>query len=658
MFSSSSPGHQKMLPRVNYFRVGSIFAEEQTSTFLAEPNNLFHPTIIAGAADFVESTTSSPRRTEEDEVDVPRPHHVVHPDDVDHINAMNDEPVDKNAHRHGGSGKSTPTPRKGAAEDLILDEGTGDHVDPQHDFFEEDTRLSSDLSYQPTPAVSSSGTGTPAESVLSADNRLTSPYTCTCCAVSRHYVALGTESGHLLLLSTRTSSEESSSGRHAAGSVGPPLNGTRRTTLQGKSSMGGNNINDVLSSTGAPGASTFYRGEDAGPPRPLGGAATTRSPSPEAAAAPPTAHRQHTSSTASTAATESRGSSSSATSSGAPSSSTRRRRGPHGQGEKGLWRTTSTAMNSTTHNIVFATRVFGKPIAAVSISEVFVLVAAEFSVKAFNVAGNGGGQQSGDFGTPAWSPAGFGEKILSVSLDPLWTQPLPRFLLGTEGGKFIVAKQHSVRKPTIDIVHQNEGPVRQVKWGPNKIAAWSNDLGVKLYHTRTQQKVSYIPLGGATVRAAPATGAVNNGGRSTMGSDEVVLGGGNGSSSGSSRRRSARATKREDHGGVVSVNSSSTHEEDNVVQPFDPARVVITWLDMQTLGIANTGEIKIAKVRDQVTAQGAVKHYCEVVSNVLMPGTQTIVGLAMVGVGRFASGKDIFFVGRLFVGYGRSYNYN
>eukprot|EP00392_Amoebophrya_sp_AT5.2_P011856 g11946.t1 len=166
------------------------------------------------------------------------------------------------------------------------------------------------------------------------------------------------------------------------------------------------------------------------------------------------------------------------------------------------------------------------------------------------------------------------ERCLSLSVDPTVDKAYPRFLnaakngfftplilLGTRG-KTLLAKKHSVRPQTIEVVHAGEGGVYCVKWGRNQIAAWTTEKGVKLLHTKTLQKISFIPL------------------------------------------------RNYEKAGVASAPGQRERSE-------------------MTLCIGNLVEIKVAKIREQVSAASASVHYfCEVVATVSMPLHERILGLA------------------------------
>ncbi|CAD7954083.1 unnamed protein product, partial [Amoebophrya sp. A25] len=194
--------------------------------------------------------------------------------------------------------------------------------------------------------------------------------------------------------------------------------------------------------------------------------------------------------------------------------------------------------------LVSEKRVFtnNRPVACVSISKNFMLAGCDFSAAVLDSQCD-----------TVWR-IDVTERCLSCAMDP-GDRQYPRFLLGTQG-KTLLAKKHSVRQPSVDVIHQGEGGVYAVKWGLNQICAWSTERGVKLLQAKTLQKISFIPC-----------------------------------------------------------------------QEHDPAMIVLSWLDLSTLCVGNSVELKLAKVREQPTASGVVHYYCEVVSTVYLPETQVVRGI-------------------------------
>lgn len=43
----------------------------------------------------------------------------------------------------------------------------------------------------------------------------------------------------------------------------------------------------------------------------------------------------------------------------------------------------------------------------------------------------------------------------------------------------------------LQVLHSGEGPIHAIKWR-GSLVAWANNLGVKLYDTSTQQRLSFI----------------------------------------------------------------------------------------------------------------------------------------------------------------------
>lgn len=50
------------------------------------------------------------------------------------------------------------------------------------------------------------------------------------------------------------------------------------------------------------------------------------------------------------------------------------------------------------------------------------------------------------------------------------------------------------------VLHSGEGPIYAIKWRGNFIA-WSNDKGVKIYDTETEQRITFIERPGSSPEA-------------------------------------------------------------------------------------------------------------------------------------------------------------
>lgn len=64
-------------------------------------------------------------------------------------------------------------------------------------------------------------------------------------------------------------------------------------------------------------------------------------------------------------------------------------------------------------------------------------------------------------------------------------------MVGGLSGELILNEKGWFGSQTKKVLHAGEGPIQTIKWRGNFIA-WANDLGVKLFDTTTQQRISYI----------------------------------------------------------------------------------------------------------------------------------------------------------------------
>ncbi len=92
--------------------------------------------------------------------------------------------------------------------------------------------------------------------------------------------------------------------------------------------------------------------------------------------------------------------------------------------------------------------------------------------------------------------------VKAVALDPGYSKRnsaqlccgglAENLVLNTKGGWFSGNKDY--------VLHKGEGPIMAIKWRSNFIA-WANNVGVKLYDARSQERIAYIERGGQGERA-------------------------------------------------------------------------------------------------------------------------------------------------------------
>ena len=86
----------------------------------------------------------------------------------------------------------------------------------------------------------------------------------------------------------------------------------------------------------------------------------------------------------------------------------------------------------------------------------------------------------------------FDRPIKAVAIDPEFSKSKKRqFVIGGMAGELILSEKGWFGNVTRKVLHAGEGPIQTIKWRSIFIA-WANDLGVKLFDTSTQQRISYI----------------------------------------------------------------------------------------------------------------------------------------------------------------------
>ncbi|CAD7932616.1 unnamed protein product [Amoebophrya sp. A120] len=273
---------------------------------------------------------------------------------------------------------------------------------------------------------------------------------------------------------------------------------------------------------------------------------------------------------------------------------------------------TITTPSTTTSSSSLSRRILEQEVSCLSVNHKFLIVAGLYECIVLNVE-----QPS----IQLWKIDVIG-LCLSCAADPMIDRAFPRFVL-TTGTKskveVLLCKKHSVRNPTVEVLDTiyskmnkkhnminvdnpkpNSTPARHnsfdqettktvfnsyarqssCKWGQLQIAAWTTEKGVKLLHTKTMQKIAFIPLtGGAGAGPVP-------GGTSSSSTQQVPTG---------------------------------------APPPSTPPPTVLLWLDFGwTLCIGENLELKVAKIREQnphlngqngSSSGGAVSYFCEVVVN-------------------------------------------
>ncbi|KAF9186758.1 Vacuolar protein sorting-associated protein 41 [Haplosporangium sp. Z 767] len=90
--------------------------------------------------------------------------------------------------------------------------------------------------------------------------------------------------------------------------------------------------------------------------------------------------------------------------------------------------------------------------------------------------------------------------VKAVALEPHYARSNARqFVSGGMAGQLILNEKGWFGNRDV-VLHSGEGPIYAIKWCGNFIA-WSNDLGVKIYDTSTEQRITFIDRPGSSPRA-------------------------------------------------------------------------------------------------------------------------------------------------------------
>ncbi|KAG0255570.1 Vacuolar protein sorting-associated protein 41 [Mortierella polycephala] len=90
--------------------------------------------------------------------------------------------------------------------------------------------------------------------------------------------------------------------------------------------------------------------------------------------------------------------------------------------------------------------------------------------------------------------------VKAVALEPHYARSNARqFVSGGMAGQLILNEKGWFGNRDV-VLHSGEGPIYAIKWCGNFIA-WSNDLGVKIYDTTTEQRITFIDRPGSSPRA-------------------------------------------------------------------------------------------------------------------------------------------------------------
>lgn len=94
--------------------------------------------------------------------------------------------------------------------------------------------------------------------------------------------------------------------------------------------------------------------------------------------------------------------------------------------------------------------------------------------------------------TNEYQEMSFDRPVKAVALDPEFSKSKKRqFVVGGLAGELVLNEKGWFGNNTKKVLHAGEGPILTIKWRGIFIA-WANDLGVKLFDTSTQQRISYI----------------------------------------------------------------------------------------------------------------------------------------------------------------------
>ncbi|KAG0031903.1 Vacuolar protein sorting-associated protein 41 [Podila clonocystis] len=90
--------------------------------------------------------------------------------------------------------------------------------------------------------------------------------------------------------------------------------------------------------------------------------------------------------------------------------------------------------------------------------------------------------------------------VKAVALEPDYAKSTSKqFVSGGMAGQLILNEKGWFGNRDV-VLHSGEGPIYAIKWRGNLIA-WSNDLGVKIYDTTTEQRITFIDRPGSSPRA-------------------------------------------------------------------------------------------------------------------------------------------------------------
>ncbi|KAH9500097.1 Vacuolar protein sorting-associated protein 41 [Bulinus truncatus] len=86
----------------------------------------------------------------------------------------------------------------------------------------------------------------------------------------------------------------------------------------------------------------------------------------------------------------------------------------------------------------------------------------------------------------------FDRPVKAIALDPLYYRPNSGRQYVTGDDKLILNEKGSLfNRHKMTILHQGEGPIRNIKWG-GEFIAWVNDKGVKVFDMTTKTKITRI----------------------------------------------------------------------------------------------------------------------------------------------------------------------
>lgn len=86
----------------------------------------------------------------------------------------------------------------------------------------------------------------------------------------------------------------------------------------------------------------------------------------------------------------------------------------------------------------------------------------------------------------------FDRPVKAVAIEPDYSKSTKKkFVIGGMAGELLLTEKGWFGRPTQKVLHAGEGPIQTIKWR-GMFIAWANELGVKLFDTSTQQRISYI----------------------------------------------------------------------------------------------------------------------------------------------------------------------